>query len=420
MTAAAINLGSKFQPVTSGRASAEPKTGEREGEIILLCSRSSLSSEHRARVAELLSESICTEHLMQLAHRNGVLAFVGNNLLEHFEAELPLGLKEKLAEYCHQHALRNIFLTGKLVEVIKSFHNSGIQCVPFKGPTLALRAYKTLAQRQFIDLDILVFPKDFERAVQLLLNNGHSILESSPPRKTFGIFINRKKDISLTNHDGVRVELHWKLSGSYFGMPLQLRELWGRMDKTNLAGLQINTLPFNDLFVYLCLHAARHGFERLEWLCDLNELINSEKEIEWEAIMHHAKRHGCERAVALAMLLIVDLFGTRPPYPGLRSIESDRALMRAVKRVRERLLASKPDVSRLGDWYEYHLMLKEKLRDRIKLHLFYLTWYVKLIFRPNLADQKAFALPAMFYPLYYILRPARLLLTYLNRSPSKR
>ena len=392
-----------------------------EAEIILLCSRSVLDESQKARVRSRLLEPFDPDYFFELAFRHGVLPLVCNNLLLHFSFDLDEQTKLRAGEFCRQHALRNMSMTGILLEIVSALDAVGIPSVPFKGPTLAQRVYKSIALRQFLDLDILVLPRHFERAVKVLLESGYEALPNSDLTTREILRINRRKDVSLVHPtSNVRIELHWKLSGSYFSMPLQLSHLWSRMDKTQLGGMPISTLPFDDLFVYLCVHAARHGFERLEWVCDLNELIQSEEGVDWSRVRHHARIHGCERALELSLFLVFDLFGTRPDYPDFDRIERDELLLKTVRKLRGRMFNETQGANGIGDWYGYHLLLKEKRRDRVKLHLFYLAWYLKLIFRPNSADETAFHLPTPFYPLYFVLRPARLLFNYLANQNLRR
>jgi hypothetical protein len=392
-----------------------------EAEIVLLCSRSRLSTDQIDRVSSMLAQEPDTEYIFSLAHRNGVLPLVCNNLLENFRYELTEETRAMAGELCRQHALRNLSMTGKLLEILRMFESEGIASVPFKGPTLAMRLYNSTTLRQFIDLDILVMPRHFDRAIDLLLDNGYKIFPDNGHRSRNTFRINRRKDVSLMHPDDkYRVELHWKLSGSHFSMPLQLSRLWRRMATADLGGVRLSTLPFNDLFVYLCLHAARHGFERLEWICDLNELIRSEKVADWNEVREHARVHGCERVVELALFLVLDFFGTRAPYPEFHRIEADGQFAKIARTVRDRLFNDEPTSNGIGDWYGYHLMLKEKRSDRIKLHMFYIGWYLKLIFRPNSADKAIFPLPASFYPLYFILRPARLIYNYFSKQTPMR
>ena len=392
-----------------------------EAEVVLRCSSSSLSLAETSRVASILSKPLDTELLFSLAHKHGVLPLVCNNLFQNFASDVSPETKDTAEEFCRQHALRNFAMTARLIEILRMFEAEGILAVPFKGPTLSLKIYQSVALRQFIDLDILVIPKHFDRAVKLLLQKGYELHPSSVVSSRQVLRINRTKDVSLIHpDDNFRVELHWKLSGSHFSMPIQLSHLWDRMDKTALGGIEVGTLPFNDLFVYLCLHAARHGFERLEWICDLNELIQNESDADWESIRKHARIHGCEKALEVSLLLVFQLFGTRPDYPDFHRVEADKILMKTAHIIRDRLFSQTSNANGIGDWYVYHLNLKEKRLDRVKLHLFYLAWYFKIIFRPNSADKTVFALPTSFYPLYFVLRPARLLFNYFTSQTTKR
>ncbi len=60
----------------------------------------------------------------------------------------------------------------------------------------------------------------------------------------------------------------------------------------------------------------------------------------------------------------------------------------------------------------FHLKLKERFWDKLKLHIYYNDYYLKQIFSPNKADEELLQLPAWLSPLYYITRPARLFFRY--------
>lgn len=391
-----------------------------EQELVLLCSRTELKSEQINRVSFIISLMPDWDYVLGISYRNGVLPLVSKNLLNNFVLSIDSETKNKIGEFYNEHTLQNIYITGKLIEVIKMLDSAGIPSLPFKGPTLAMQIYKNLSLRQFVDLDLLVQPKHFDASVKLFLENGFQTYAETDLKKSNALFINRKKDIGLVSEDEkVRIELHWKLSGSFFALPFELKELWNRLEKTNLGGCEINALPFNDLFVYLCLHGARHGFERLGWICDLCELIKSEKEIDWQSVRDHAKNHGCGKTVELGLLLAYELFGIKTSYPDWEQIEQDEILKKIVARIRKKIFTKEFNSTEIGDWYLYHLMLKEKKTDQIKLHLHYIFWYLKLALKPNTVDRSIFHLPPVFYPLYYILRPTRLLLNYLSGKNSK-
>lgn len=395
-----------------------------ESELIIECSRVKLCSEELERVSELLRKVLSWDYIFTTAYRNGVLPLISWNLLQNFKDELPAEIKKQIAENFQQHGQNNLLLTLKLIEIVKLLETAGIPALPFKGPTLAMRGYGNLAFRQFVDLDVLIQPKHFERAIEILSANNYQPINNSKWQKMTAIFFTRKKDVSLRGDERTRIELHWKLSGAHFSLPFEVAQLWTRLEKIKLGGAELNTLSFKDLFIYLCLHGARHGFERLSWICDLNELIRTEEEsgraIDWTAIRSHAKTHGCEKVVELGIFLVREFFGTSGDYPEIEKLENDKVFQEISAQIRQRLFSENRSQMQIGDWYLYHLLLKEKKTDRAKLHLHYLSWYLRLAFRPNLMDEAVFRLPSAFYPLYYVLRPLRLLSNRFNFNSAKK
>jgi uncharacterized NAD(P)/FAD-binding protein YdhS len=67
-----------------------------------------------------------------------------------------------------------------------------------------------------------------------------------------------------------------------------------------------------ERFVYLCVHAAVHGWNRLKWLADINALLADRTGIV-EGYYRAAVAEGVERATGQALLLCADLFNLRLP-----------------------------------------------------------------------------------------------------------
>jgi Uncharacterised nucleotidyltransferase len=199
-------------------------------------------------------------------------------------------------------------------------------------------------------------------------------------------------------------------------MPLEANRLWARMDTVDLAGKKIKTFSFDDLLIYLCLHGARHGWERFGWICDINELIRSNETIDWERIYAEARRVGCKNAFGLGLYLVDEFFGLDIPLTDWREIRGDRIFGEIARQIRSRLFCEEFINLEIGDRYLYHLKLKEKRWDKLKLHLHYNFWYLQLIFSPNEMDENIFHFPAWLNSLYYITRPPRLFYTYLIKS----
>lgn len=384
-----------------------------ESQLIIACAQTTIPAPQVERIDNILRQQLDWKYIFDVSVRNAVNPVVVWNLLRNFNQLLPEEIKKTLNREFQEHTRHNMFLTRKLIDIIGFFNSNDIPILSFKGPLLANHAYGNLALRQFGDLDILLPPKYLEAGIKLLMTNGYTPTSSLSWLYKTNWNMSRKKDVGFISDDkNVLLELHWKLSGSHFAVPFEMSRLWQELETVDLAGIKVNTLSFNDLLIYLCLHGAKHSWERFGWICDINELIRSEKDINWELVNSEAKRLGCENTLALGLCLLNEFFDLEVPTPILQKIENDSTFREIVADIRARLFAPEMISVEMGDRYLYQLKLKEKFWDRWKLHLHYIFWYLKIIFTPNTVDKNLFQLPRWLAPLYLIMRPLRLFYTY--------
>lgn len=396
-----------------------------EIQLILKCSKIYKNKQDNDHISQLLNQPLDWDFILDVAGRNGLLPLVCWRLLQNFADILPSETRNLLTQFFQVQTRKNLVFTRKLIETVNILKEVGIPILPFKGTTLAMQAYGNLALRHYSDLDVLVQPKHFDEAVKVLTEHGYTPIGKINWLKRKILFFNNKKDVGLLNkEENVRIELHWKLSGAHFAMPLEISDLWDRLERLNLGGTELYALPLNDLFVYLCLHGSRHGWEKFAWICDLHELIltkeNSGGEINWIEIQQHAKNLGCEKVVELGLFLVDKFFNLRTNYPDFEQIKNNPAYKTIAEQIEQKCFSKDKGTTQIGDWYLYHLSLREKETDKWKLHLRYFFWYLRIIFRPNALDKSVFHMPTIFYPLYYILRPLRLLFNYFSSDAPKK
>lgn len=388
---------------------------ETESVLILECSRTSVDTEKVRNLFNELRQPLNWPYIFKVTGRNGVLPLVSSTLLRNVPDLLDEEIRSGLSEFLSGHVRNNLFQTSKLVEIYNILDAADIPMLPFKGPSLAIQAYGDISMRHFVDLDILVQPRHFDEAVKILQEAGYDPIDKATWIKRKGRFFTRKKDLGFVSEDRqVRLELHWKLSGTHFAMPVEIDELWKRLETVRLGGTEVRSLPFRDLFVYLCLHGSRHGWEKFAWICDINELIKETEKsgnIDWDDVREHARNHGCEKTVELGLSLIHSFFGRRTDYPETARILNDRRLGKIAENIRKNAFAIQDRPMEIGDWYLYHLSLKEKMTDRIRTRMVYLLWYLKIALKPNELDEAVFRLPTLFHPLHYLIRPIRLTMT---------
>jgi hypothetical protein len=139
--------------------------------------------------------------------------------------------------------------------------------------------------------------------------------------------------------------------------------------------------------------------------------------IDWFKVRRHARDHGCEKALELGLFLIKCFFDRRVEYPQIDRVLKDKTYEKIAEYVRRNAFAVHDHSMEMGEWYAYHLSLKEKMSDRFRMRMVYLAWYLKVAVKPNEIDEAVFRLPASFYPLYYVIRPIRLTL---SKRPARR
>jgi hypothetical protein len=138
------------------------------------------------------------------------------------------------------------------------------------------------------------------------------------------------------------------------------------------------------------------------------EHIRANPDLEWETVMRQAEEIGCERAVKLAIFLSSELLSAEVPDSILRQLRNDQELKVVGDKICERFFRPLGNSLRIADWYSYHLGMKERFQDKIRLHVHYAYRYLRLALRPNGRDRAWVALPTTFSFLYYLVRPFRL------------
>lgn len=342
-------------------------------------------------------------HSLQRLRRNGRLA-CAPDLLQSV-------LKSMQVEY-KEVARFNMLLSAELNRMTASLMEAGIHTIALKGPTLAQLAYGDITLRQFGDLDILVDEEHAFMAANTVLNDGHTaplpvaLLSSRT-------YLNVAKDYSLVGATGyVHTELHWRLFEKKYTKADTVAI--NAKERTGLQTVHINTKPIatlsNELLiVYLCLHGAKHAFERLLWLCDIDRMIRS-CNVDWEKASNIARDTHSLRSFHLGLRLTHALLHTPIPANVLSRIdtEKDNGLMPLTLQLMTRTKRVQGILNQNRQTFLYQL----KLFDTPSLAL---RFYLRTLFGTSTKDCQTFQLPDSIRFFYPFLRPFRLAAYYFGQ-----
>jgi hypothetical protein len=274
-----------------------------ESELLLLCARTQLDNQQTDRLRKLIQQELNWEYFYKVARRHSLVPPVYRRLeLAAKEADCPEVLRQFRKGY-RENAARNLILTRELVSLIRDLKQIVIEAVPFKGPALALAAYKDSSLRRYIDLDLIVRRRDITRARDLLITRGYSAGKNWDQRQE-SVLLNAQHNIQFSRDDGqFIVELHWRVATQLFAASLNAEDFWPNLKTMALENITVKTLSTEDLLFSLCVHGSRHLWERLSWICDVAELISVSPEIEWEPFLQRAQETETERMLLLGLHL---------------------------------------------------------------------------------------------------------------------
>jgi hypothetical protein len=280
-----------------------------EDELLLCCARVSLSADVRERVDQLLNEQIDWQIVLNRSWWHRIRPLIYRHLSAQPAGRVPVAFLEIMKGYVNELKQRNQQLMNMLHQVAELFEESSLPLLVFKGPTLASDAYGDLSLRECGDLDLLIRADDFPRVKERLTSEGFACLwdQDSSERK-------RQLFACEFKRDGIELDVHWDLAPGWHNYCVDFDQLWDSGQPLAKHHQMARKLQPEDAIEILCMHGARHWWERLRWICDIAELVNSGCIRDWDRVKATATQARCHRSVLLGLKLASELLGaTMPP-----------------------------------------------------------------------------------------------------------
>ncbi len=294
---------------------------------LIVARRAPVSNEF----ARLLAKNPKWRELLSLAEEHGVLAQLeaaicgaGGEISEEIDASLR-----------QRHRARLMFtlsMTAELFRILENFRASGVESIVVKGPVLSMRAYGDPGLRQYADLDFLLRARDLVPATRVLNElayEGDVPMEAIEAGKIPGEYLFLRPGTRLL------VELHTEHTFRYFPRPLPMEDYFARRTDVPLDGHQVPALSAEDEFVLICIHGAKHFWERLMWIADVAAMASGGTKLDWSMVKKSAGAVGAGRMVNVALRLVENLLHTEIPGEMRDSVEKDKAAMRICERINE-------------------------------------------------------------------------------------
>jgi hypothetical protein len=377
-----------------------PETAGRIG-ILLACGRRDMSSSQRARLHQLAGDpALDWNKLLTDAARHGLIPLLAHHLRSS-DVVCPRTFSESLGTLEAATARRALRMTGELFGLLGSLRSAAVTAIPYKGPVLAMQLYGSAALRWCADLDLLVSRDQVEAARAVLIGLGYTAQHVVDDGA--GFLLRSRYSEQFTHPHRTEVELHWAFTNGDIAFRLGLEQLRARLQSIRLGGMDVAVLGREDLLLVLCVHGAKHRWERAEWLCCVAELVRQAPDLDWTALTGRATSLGVRRMLLLGLLLAHDVLEAPVPDNMLNLARRDRTVIRLAAEVPQILLAPPLPPGALSlpvDRCRYDL--RERWRDRLRFGLYRVT-------TPSRPEEWRFvSLLGRRFPVHWIRRPFRL------------
>jgi len=267
----------------------------------------------------------------------------------------------------------------------------------------------SVALRQFGDLDIFVPADQAAGAKNLLTARGYRF-HSSGETDAFA---------ECARRDGtVSVDLQWALAPKRFRFPIDLAQLWGRLEPVSLGSATVWQPPPADQALILCAHAAKHCWSTLGLITDFAAFARMhERSLDWRRTVDRAGQLGGERLLLLGLRLAGDVLGTDVPAEVLPRMHADTVIASLAAELRQGMFAAVKDPTHFQGSYGFveggllYIRTRERVRDKVPYarHLLGRPFRrLTAIITPIDHDRAVVALPNSVAFLYYLIRPIRL------------
>jgi hypothetical protein len=253
------------------------------------------------------------EHLLKVVDRHRVWGLV-SDALARTDTCVPAQVRATFKAHALQLAQSNLRFAQESLAIQGALDLAQVPCLFLKGVPLAQLAYGSLALKHSWDIDLLVLQSDVLRAADILSKLGYT---AEPPlaalsHASYVRWMRHACQYEFENCEkDIRLEMHWRLATHSYFLP-DISAVSPSLSISLSPSAVLRTLTVDDLFIYLCVHGAIHGWSRIKWLADAAALIASDSEMELARRLDCARQLGVGHCVAQAILLFDTLFGFPP------------------------------------------------------------------------------------------------------------
>ena len=377
-----------------------------EWKLLLAACATVPQTEKAARIGSSLQSAIRWNPLFHLADQHGLTCLLYRSL-SGFRDIVPVSEMGEL-DRRHESNLHKVLLTAReLIRILDRLDSLEIDVMPYKGPALAETLYGDIAARQAGDIDLLIHARDLARiknAVHELGYTTHLALSEKEERA----YLVSGYECAFDGAAGKNLlEVHWAVQPRFYAVDFDIESLFRRAEPVTVAGRNVRTLSLEDQVLVLSVHAAKHMWKRLIWLCDIARLMHLPA-VDWNWIETEARDLGILRILRVTLLLAQHLLQAAiSPAIAETTIGDTEAQTWSESIAAQIKGGASLDVESMP-YFQTMMRLRERRRDRVRF-----LW--RLALTPGPGEWKSVHLPAPLFSFYRLVRLSRLAAKFSSR-----
>jgi hypothetical protein len=371
---------------------------EAEWKLLLAACSTAPQAEKTARIASSVPSAIRWIQLFHLAEQHG-LTYLLHRSLSEFRGIVPAAEMREL-DRRYESNLHKVLLTAReLIRILDCLDSLEIDVMPYKGLALAETLYGDIAARQAGDIDLLIHARDLSRIKNAVHDLGYTT-HLALSEKEEQAYLVSGYECSFDGAAGKNLlEVQWALQPHFYAVDFDIECLFRRAKPATVAGHNVRTLSLEDQVFVLSVHAAKHMWKRLIWLCDIARLMDSPAD--WNWIESEARALGILRILRVTLLLAQHLLLATIPVAIAESTVSDPEARTWSQSIAAQIMTGASLDIESMPYFQTTMRLRERRRDRVRF-----LW--RLALTPGPSEWKAVRLPEPLFPLYRLVRLSRL------------
>jgi hypothetical protein len=358
-----------------------------------------LHEKNLSHIRSLIATGLDWDSLLRLADQHGTTSLLYQNLAP-VGKPIPSAVLTSLRESYERNIHKTLFLARELIRVLDCLDRLGVDVIPYKGVVLSEVYYGDMALRLSGDMDLFVRKQDVARIKRAVRDLGYTP-RVIVPENAEADYIASGYECTFDSPLGKNLlELQWALQPRFYAVDFDMDGLFERAVSVTVAGRRVKTPSPGDLLLILSMHAAKHVWGRLIWMCDIAQILKLEH-LNWDWIQSHSRDLGIERILHITLLLTSRFLEANIPAPIEAAILADKEANAFAERIAVSVAAGVTYEEEQLSYFRLMMRLRERRRDRLR-------FFTRLTFTPGPGEWAAVDLPKPLFPLYRVVRLARL------------